>query len=58
MPSGPKTATAVDVIAGFGNVDFAADVFDGTSGFNGLQHCDDLVFCKSGFAHSDLLNGT
>ncbi len=35
----------------------AADVFNGASGFEGLQNSDDLVFGESCFAHSDLLQG-
>ena len=45
------------VIAGFGNTGFAADILDGTSGFDRLQNSDDLVFGESGFAHGELLQG-
>ncbi|HHD9895154.1 TPA: hypothetical protein ACOZVV_005253, partial [Klebsiella pneumoniae] len=43
--------------AGFGNTGFAADILDGTSGFDRLQNSDDLVFGESGFAHGELLQG-
>ncbi|EAA8525180.1 hypothetical protein EHT53_16415 [Salmonella enterica] len=34
-----------------------AYILGGTSGFDGLQYGDDLVFSESGFMHSDLLRG-
>ncbi len=32
-----------------------ADIFNGSSGFNRLNHSDDLMLSKTGFTHSDLL---
>lgn len=43
------------VVRGLRNPGFAAHIFDGASGFDGLQNGDDLVFGESGFAHGDLL---
>lgn len=43
------------VVRGLRDTGFTADILDGTSGFDGLQHSDDLVFGESGFRHGDLL---
>ncbi|MBS8914481.1 hypothetical protein KEP63_24520, partial [Escherichia coli] len=32
------------------------DIFNSSSGFNRLNHGDDLMLSKTGFTHSDLLN--
>jgi hypothetical protein len=45
------------VIAGFLNACFTADILDGTSGFDGLENGNDLMFSESGFTHGDLLRG-
>lgn len=45
------------VVRGLRNPGFAAHIFDGASGFDGLQSGDDLVFGESGFAYGDLLQG-
>lgn len=42
-------------VRGLINPGFAAHIFDGASGFDGLQNGNDLVFGESGFAHGDLL---
>ena len=43
------------VIAGPRNSGFSAHIHDGTSGFDGLQNGDDLVFSESALTQSDLL---
>lgn len=45
------------VVRGHRDPGLAADVFNGASGFDGLQNGDDLVFGESCFTHGDLLRG-
>lgn len=45
------------VVLGLGKPGFAADIFDGASGFDGLENGDDLVFGESGFTHVGHLSG-
>lgn len=45
------------VVRGLRYSRFAADIFDGASGFDGFQNGDDLVLSESGFSHGDLLEG-
>ncbi len=43
------------VVRGLRDPSFAADIFEGTPGFDGLQNGDNRVFGESGFAHGVLL---
>lgn len=45
------------VIAVFRNSGLTAHILDGTSGYDGLQYSDDLVFSESDLMHSDLIRG-
>ena len=43
------------VVSGLRDTGLPADIFNGSSGFNRLNHSDDLMFSKTGFTNSDLL---
>ncbi|SAD36582.1 Uncharacterised protein [Enterobacter cloacae] len=43
------------VVCGFRDTSLPADIFNGSSGFNRLNHSDDLILSKTGFTHRDLL---
>ena len=43
------------VIGGFRDSGLATDIFNSSSGFNRLNHGDDLMLSKTGFTHSALL---
>lgn len=45
------------LIAGFRDTCFRADILDDTSGFDGLQNGNDLVFGELGFTDGDLVSG-
>ena len=49
-----KRKYSIDVVSGFRDTGLSADIFNSSSGFNWLNHSDDLMFSKTEFTHSDL----